>query len=191
MTTHPHPPSPIQPSPESPPSSSLLSTISAPITSFFKTTISPTPSPTPNPATNSSSNSKPSNPKNNPPLSPLSPEKTSKSTRENHPPHHLVDTHPHAHTNIEAYYTPSETPTFKRLQKTRLSGTRTKQLLRAASRAYNDPPPPPELGMCCGSSCDPCVNELWKEERDVWRERWGDRRVEGGGVGDGKSALSW
>ncbi|KAJ5722863.1 hypothetical protein N7488_000898 [Penicillium malachiteum] len=78
----------------------------------------------------------------------------------------------------EPYYTPNEVPKFKLLQKKRLSGTRTKQLLRAAGRAYNDPPPQPELGMCCGSSCDPCVNDLWREEREVWRERWGDRRVE-------------
>jgi hypothetical protein len=93
----------------------------------------------------------------------------------------------------EAYYTPNEVPLFKALQKKRLSGTRTKQLLRAASRAYNDPPPPPELGTCCGSSCDPCVNDLWREERDVWRERWGDRRVEGDGDGGsgGRKELEW
>lgn len=93
----------------------------------------------------------------------------------------------------EAYYTPNEVPLFKALQKKRLSGTRTKQLLRAASRAYNDPPPPPELGTCCGSSCDPCVNDLWKEERDVWRERWGDRRVDGDGDGGsgGRKELEW
>lgn len=95
----------------------------------------------------------------------------------------------------EAYYTPNDVPLFKALQKKRLSGTRTKQLLRAASRAYNDPPPPPELGTCCGSSCDPCVNDLWREERDVWRERWGDRRVEGdsdGGSGSGmRKELEW
>lgn len=92
----------------------------------------------------------------------------------------------------EPYYTPTETPKFKALQKKRLSGIRTKQLLRAASRAYNDPPPPPDLGTCCGSSCDPCVNDLWREERDVWRERWGDRRVEGGtGGGGGREGLEW
>ena len=78
----------------------------------------------------------------------------------------------------EPVYAPQDVPTYKALQKKRLTGTRTKQLLRAASRAYNDPPPEPELGMCCGSSCDPCVNDLWREERAVWRERWGDGRVE-------------
>ncbi|KAJ5645571.1 hypothetical protein N7507_011582 [Penicillium longicatenatum] len=90
----------------------------------------------------------------------------------------------------EPYYKPNEVPTFKTLQKKRLSGTRTKQLLRAAGRAYNDPPPPPELGTCCGSSCDPCVNDLWREERDVWRERWGDRRIEGEYT-EGRKELEW
>ncbi|CAI7637932.1 unnamed protein product [Penicillium manginii] len=89
---------------------------------------------------------------------------------------------------LEAYYAPNEVPLFKKLQKKRLSGTRTKQLLRAASRAHDDPPPPPELGTCCGSSCDPCVNDIWKEERDVWRERWGDRAVEGDGK---RKELEW
>ena len=88
----------------------------------------------------------------------------------------------------EPYFAPNEVPTFKALQKKRLSGTRTKQLLRAAGRAFDDPPPPPDLGMCCGSSCDPCVNDLWREERDVWRERWGDRRVE---EGNGRKDLEW
>lgn len=74
----------------------------------------------------------------------------------------------------EEYHRPHETPLFKKLQKTRLTKTRTKQLLRAAEREYNDPPPPPGLGDCCGSSCDPCVRDLWKEEIGVWRERWGD-----------------
>lgn len=86
--------------------------------------------------------------------------------------------------------TPKETPTYLRLQKTRLSGTRTKQLRRAGSRAYDDPPPPPELGTCCGSSCDPCVNDLWREERQVWREVWGDDAL-GRGNGEGGGRLEW
>lgn len=94
---------------------------------------------------------------------------------------------PEPESTPEPYYTPKTTPTFKRLAKLRLSGTREKQLIRAASRAHNDPPPPPGLGVCCGSSCDPCVNELWRQERDTWRERWGDHAVE-----DKKdSALEW
>ncbi|KAJ5216519.1 uncharacterized protein N7498_002926 [Penicillium cinerascens] len=85
---------------------------------------------------------------------------------------------PEPESTPEPYYTPKTTPTFKRLAKLRLSGTREKQLIRAAARAHNDPPPPPGLGVCCGSSCDPCVNELWRQERDTWRERWGDHAVE-------------
>ncbi|OQE18511.1 hypothetical protein PENFLA_c021G07470 [Penicillium flavigenum] len=87
----------------------------------------------------------------------------------------------------EPYYTPEETPLFKTLYKTRLTKTRTKQLLRAGERGYNDPPPPPALGDCCGSSCDPCVRDLWKQEIGIWRERWGDRGVEDGvGVSTGE-----
>jgi hypothetical protein len=32
------------------------------------------------------------------------------------------------------------------------------------------------------------VNDIWKEERDVWRERWGDRAVEGDGK---RKELEW
>lgn len=71
-------------------------------------------------------------------------------------------------------YTPTEVPRIKKAQK-HASGTRTKQLIRAAERDYNDPPVP---GECCGSSCDPCVMDLWREEMEVWRERWGGRVVE-------------
>ncbi|PYH79449.1 hypothetical protein BO82DRAFT_133318 [Aspergillus uvarum CBS 121591] len=78
----------------------------------------------------------------------------------------------------QAAYTPEQTPTVVRARK-HLSGTRAKQLLRAAEREYNDPPPPPGLGECCGSSCDPCVRDLWREELAVWRERWGEAAEEG------------
>ncbi|GKZ19389.1 hypothetical protein AbraIFM66951_010999 [Aspergillus brasiliensis] len=76
-------------------------------------------------------------------------------------------------------YTPENVPSIKK-RRNRLPNTRAKQLLRAADRDFNDPPPPPGLGECCGSSCDPCVNDLWKEELAVWRERWGDGAVEDG-----------
>ncbi|KGO67911.1 Oxidoreductase-like, N-terminal [Penicillium italicum] len=91
----------------------------------------------------------------------------------------------------EPYYTSEETPLYKTLYKTRLTKIRTKQLLRAGDRAYNDPPPPPGLGDCCGSSCDPCVRDLWKQEIGIWRERWGDRGVEEGtgGVKDEKKSV--
>ncbi|KAJ9360953.1 hypothetical protein DTO280E4_4164 [Paecilomyces variotii] len=78
------------------------------------------------------------------------------------------------------YAEPSEVPFIKAAKRKRLTTTRTKQLLRAASRAHNDPPPPPGLGDCCGSSCDPCVRDLWKEELTCWRERWGDAADESG-----------
>ncbi|KAL4959532.1 uncharacterized protein BDV14DRAFT_9620 [Aspergillus stella-maris] len=73
--------------------------------------------------------------------------------------------------NRKPLYTPEETPSIKKNK--RLTRTREKQLLKAAGRDINDPPPKPGLGECCGSSCDPCVDDLWREEVRVWRERWG------------------
>lgn len=80
-----------------------------------------------------------------------------------------------------AYHNPTEIPAIRKAQK-HASGTRTKQLIRAAERDYNDPPVP---GECCGSSCDPCVMDLWREEMGVWRERWG------GNVVEKKDGLDW
>ncbi|PKY00257.1 hypothetical protein P168DRAFT_75046 [Aspergillus campestris IBT 28561] len=74
-------------------------------------------------------------------------------------------------------YPPNQVPRIKNAK--RLTTTRTKQLVRAADRPHDDPPPPPGLGECCGSSCDPCVTDLWREELAVWRERWGEGAVEG------------
>lgn len=59
-----------------------------------------------------------------------------------------------------------------------LTYTRTKQLKKAALRPWNDPPPPPGLSDCCGSSCSPCVKDLWKEELLAWKERWGKNGIE-------------
>ncbi|KAE8392477.1 hypothetical protein BDV23DRAFT_181626 [Aspergillus alliaceus] len=73
-------------------------------------------------------------------------------------------------------YKPAEVPLIKNAK--RLTTTRTKQLMRAAERAHDDPPPPPGLGECCGSSCDPCVTDLWREELACWRERWGEGAVD-------------
>lgn len=161
--------------------SSLLSSLWTPLSSLLpspKTVSEPTndttaPSNTGNTTTNSTE------PEQAPVLVLASEPNPSPNTKPNQP-----------ESEPEPYYTPTTVPLFKALQKKRLSGTRTKQLLRAASRAYNDPPPAPELGSCCGSSCDPCVNDLWREERDVWRGRWGDRRVEGDS-GDGRKGLEW
>ncbi|KAJ5364721.1 uncharacterized protein N7496_010434 [Penicillium cataractarum] len=144
---------------------------------------------------NKDTNSKDTNSKDSKSTSPSTNTNPNKRPSPKEPSPQSQSQSPEPEPEPEAYYTPKDVPLFKALQKKRLSGTRTKQLLRAASRAYNDPPPPPELGTCCGSSCDPCVNDLWREERDVWRERWGDRRVEGesdGGSGSGgRKELEW
>ncbi|KAL4885485.1 hypothetical protein BJY04DRAFT_134738 [Aspergillus karnatakaensis] len=76
---------------------------------------------------------------------------------------------------------PNEIPFLKTKKGKRLTNTRLKQILRAASRDFDDPPPKPGLGECCGSSCDPCVNDLWREEVACWRERWGDDGIQEGG----------
>lgn len=78
-----------------------------------------------------------------------------------------------------AYKDPRSIPslTSSAALRKRLSHTRTKQLIAAASRAHDDPPKPPGLNDCCGSACDPCVKTLWREERDAWKERWGDAAV--------------
>ncbi|KAL4957050.1 hypothetical protein BDW69DRAFT_52119 [Aspergillus filifer] len=76
-----------------------------------------------------------------------------------------------ADSTQEPLYTPEEVPSIKKNK--RLTRTREKQLLKAAGRDLHDPPPKPGLGECCGSSCDPCVDDLWREEVRVWRERWG------------------
>lgn len=84
-------------------------------------------------------------------------------------------------TPTPVYQNPTDIPRVKKAQK-HLSGTRTKQLIRAAERTHNDPPVP---GECCGSSCDPCVMDLWREEVAVWKERWGES------ANDGKARLDW
>ncbi|KAL4779952.1 hypothetical protein BJX76DRAFT_351367 [Aspergillus varians] len=78
-------------------------------------------------------------------------------------------------------YSPQDVPRIKNAK--RLTATRTKQLIRAAARDADDPPPKPGLGECCGSSCDPCVDDLWREELACWKERWG---VDGQSGGEGE-----
>lgn len=48
----------------------------------------------------------------------------------------------------------------------RLATVRKKQLLK--STLAENPPPPPELDECCGSSCCPCVKDLWREALRLW-----------------------
>ncbi|PWN53758.1 hypothetical protein IE53DRAFT_108099 [Violaceomyces palustris] len=71
----------------------------------------------------------------------------------------------------------------------RFTNTRRKQILRAASRGSGDPPPPPGPDECCGSSCDPCVKQLWREELMAWSQRWGTAAVAIGEDGRAKVEI--
>ena len=57
--------------------------------------------------------------------------------------------------------------------KLKMTTTRKKQLLKAANRAWDQPPLKPGNDECCGSNCTPCVKDLWKEDVLVWKQRWG------------------
>ncbi|KAK9413788.1 hypothetical protein SUNI508_11606 [Seiridium unicorne] len=59
-------------------------------------------------------------------------------------------------------------PTLARLLKSRLAPVRETALLNAAMG--NDKPVKPAAGDCCGSSCNPCVMDLYREELKVWKE---------------------
>ncbi|KAL3461205.1 hypothetical protein BJX64DRAFT_289580 [Aspergillus heterothallicus] len=89
--------------------------------------------------------------------------------------------------SITPLYEPKDVPRIKNAK--RLTGTRTKQLIKAAARDRDDPPPKPGLGECCGSSCDPCVNDLWKEELECWGERWGVEEEEMGELRAGRGGV--
>ncbi|PWN38908.1 hypothetical protein IE81DRAFT_280352, partial [Ceraceosorus guamensis] len=69
-----------------------------------------------------------------------------------------------------AYSDVREIPTLKQ---GRFAPLRYDEILQAASRDHDDPPPKPGPSDCCGSSCQPCVKELWSEELRAWKERWG------------------
>lgn len=45
---------------------------------------------------------------------------------------------------------------------------RCEQLLAIA--ASDDRPERPAAGECCGSSCDPCVNDLYRQELRIWKD---------------------
>ncbi|GAA6001876.1 uncharacterized protein JCM10292_005951 [Rhodotorula paludigena] len=62
----------------------------------------------------------------------------------------------------------ARSPTLSRLSRKRLAPSRLADLVRAAGAER--PPKEPELWECCGSSCKPCVKELWREEKKVWDE---------------------
>ncbi|GAA5934388.1 hypothetical protein JCM3775_000344 [Rhodotorula graminis] len=57
-------------------------------------------------------------------------------------------------------------PALARLRRKRLAPSRWRDLVKAA--AGPRPPKEPEPWECCGSSCKPCVLELYREERKVW-----------------------
>lgn len=59
-------------------------------------------------------------------------------------------------------------PTLARLLKARPAPIREAALLEAAFSATKPVKPP--AGECCGSSCDPCVMDLYAQELKVWKE---------------------
>ena len=59
-------------------------------------------------------------------------------------------------------------PTLTRLLKARPAPSRETNLLNAAFSTTKPIKPPP--GECCGSSCDPCVMDLYAQELKVWKE---------------------
>jgi hypothetical protein len=59
-------------------------------------------------------------------------------------------------------------PTLTRLLKARPAPSRETNLINAAVSTTKPVKPPP--GECCGSSCDPCVMDLYAQELKVWKE---------------------
>jgi hypothetical protein len=62
----------------------------------------------------------------------------------------------------------AHSPTLTRLLKARPAPSRETDLLAAAFSDTKPVKPPP--GECCGSSCDPCVMDLYAQELKVWKE---------------------
>ena len=53
------------------------------------------------------------------------------------------------------------------------------------------PPLQPDLDMCCGSGCDPCIFDLYDLEMDKYRQAmraWRARHPEGAAAADGTGA---
>ncbi|KAM0708585.1 hypothetical protein Q7P35_005237 [Cladosporium inversicolor] len=81
-------------------------------------------------------------------------------------------------------------PTLTRLLKARPAPSRETTLLAAAFGDEKPVKPPP--GECCGSSCDPCVMDLYAQELKVWKECAAYReglRGEGEGSGSGSGSV--
>jgi hypothetical protein len=58
------------------------------------------------------------------------------------------------------------------------------------------PPLQPDLDMCCGSGCDPCIFDLYDLEMDkyrqalrAWRARHPEATADGGEGGEGAPAA--
>ena len=68
-------------------------------------------------------------------------------------------------SDLELY---DRSPFLLKLSKRRLAPSRLSDLIAAAQS--NKPPKEPDPWDCCGSSCKPCVRELWREEKRVWSE---------------------
>jgi hypothetical protein len=66
-------------------------------------------------------------------------------------------------------------PTLRALLKTRLAPVRERALINAAKN--RERPVKPAAGDCCGSSCKPCVMDLYREELKVWKECWLDKET--------------
>ncbi|KEQ77651.1 hypothetical protein M436DRAFT_36611 [Aureobasidium namibiae CBS 147.97] len=62
----------------------------------------------------------------------------------------------------------SHSPTLTKLLKDRPAPIRETALLAAASSVTRPVKPP--AGDCCGSSCDPCVMDLYAQELKIWKE---------------------
>lgn len=61
-------------------------------------------------------------------------------------------------------------------RKNRLAPSRLAELVNAAQS--EDKPKEPPLWECCGSSCKPCIKELYRQELRVWKECHPDCEVE-------------
>ena len=79
-------------------------------------------------------------------------------------------------------------PTLTRLLKARPAPSRETTLLEAAFSETKPVKPLP--GECCGSSCDPCVMDLYAQELKVWKECAAYRESLGEGSGSGSGSGS-
>lgn len=70
--------------------------------------------------------------------------------------------------NSTAAEAAQHSPTLARLLKSRLAPIREKALFKAA--LDDEKPTKPPAGECCGSSCNPCIMDLYREELKVWKE---------------------